>query len=455
MQEGRLIMRNRFLVFTLVAAATLALAGCSDDDSTTPQMNGKTFTITIANVSAVGEFFASGAFDTPVGASAPSPIGPGQAYEFSFGAAPGQALNFATMMVQSNDLFYGPDGGGIALYTGTTPITGDVTGQVMLWDAGTEMNEEPGLGANQAPRQSGPDTGPADTNNTVRVVNDGFTYPAVSAVIKATLSYVGGGEFTLRIDNVSDEMTLMPSTGPSTSVPLAPGVFVVGDGDNPLFTAGMADRGEGLGALAEDGNPADLAADLAGRTALGSPMAPVAYAVHGSGMPIFTSGSADYGMGLEAASEDGDPSGLATSLAGMSNVSSAGSIAIPVGETAAGPSTPGHSYQFTITAEPGDFLSFASMLGQSNDLFFSFGDAGLPLFDGSDMPITGDMTAMVSLWDAGTEANQWPGAGSDQAPRQSAPNTGAADPNSAVRMVGDGFTYPDVSDLVMVTVAVE
>jgi len=36
------------------------------------------------------------------------------------------------------------------------PRTGDVTADVQLWDAGTEVNMEPGVGADQPPRQSAP-----------------------------------------------------------------------------------------------------------------------------------------------------------------------------------------------------------------------------------------------------------------------------------------------------------
>ncbi|MEM6768020.1 MAG: spondin domain-containing protein, partial [Bacteroidota bacterium] len=68
------------------------------------------------------------------------------------------------------------------------PVLGDVTDQVLLWDAGTELNEQPGVGMNQAPRQSGPDTGDADTDDIVRIVDDAFTYPAVNEVIRVTLS---------------------------------------------------------------------------------------------------------------------------------------------------------------------------------------------------------------------------------------------------------------------------
>ena len=128
-----------------------------------------------------------GVFNTPVGASGPAPIFPGEAYEFSFTAKPNDYLNFATMFIQSNDLFVGPSQQGIALFDEQgDPIYGDITSYLDLWDAGTEVNEEPGVGPNQAPRQSGPDTG-IDENGVVQIVNDGFDYPAVHEVLKVTI----------------------------------------------------------------------------------------------------------------------------------------------------------------------------------------------------------------------------------------------------------------------------
>ncbi|WP_440005858.1 spondin domain-containing protein [Halomicrococcus sp. SG-WS-1] len=130
----------------------------------------------------------SGAFDTPVGADEPGPLGPGDAYEFSVDASPGERLSFATMFVQSNDLFYAPDDRGVALFDEEEPLDGDVTIAVGLWDAGTERNEEPGLGENQAPRQSGPDTGPSEDEpvRLVTDVGDGYAYPHTSDVIRVT-----------------------------------------------------------------------------------------------------------------------------------------------------------------------------------------------------------------------------------------------------------------------------
>ncbi len=51
-----------------------------------------------------------------------------------------------------------------------------MTAQLALWDAGTELNEEPGLGPNQGPRQATPDAGVSE-KNAVAHVRDKYTYP--------------------------------------------------------------------------------------------------------------------------------------------------------------------------------------------------------------------------------------------------------------------------------------
>ncbi len=53
-----------------------------------------------------------------------APAFPGEAYEFSFTAAPGDRLRFATMFVQSNDWIFSPASGGIELFD----ADGDPTG---------------------------------------------------------------------------------------------------------------------------------------------------------------------------------------------------------------------------------------------------------------------------------------------------------------------------------------
>jgi hypothetical protein len=439
------------LILALMIAVLLAMiSGCSDDDDPTgPSTLPQTFTLTIENVSSARDFTVRGLFDPPARKAMPGPIFPGDAYEFTFGANPGDKLSFATMFVQSNDLFYAPEGEGIALFNGTTPVDGDVTSQVHLWDGGTEMNEEPGVGADQAPRQGGPDTGAADADMNVRMVSDGYTYPAVMDVIKVTVTHLGDHLFMARLENTSDASTLMTSMG-NVAVPMAPGVFVVHQGDNPLFTDGSPDM-KGLEGLAEDGNPSAIAAELATMTGYPVPLAPGVAVVHSDAAMVFTDGAPNGGSGLEALAEDGDPSVLVGSLDGAPGVMSVAVFNTPAGAMAPAPIFPGDRYAVTFEAEAGDRLSLATMFVHSNDLFYGFDDAGLALFDAMGDAVTGDVTASLYLWDAGSEMNQWPGVGPDQAPRQAGPDTGADDGNGNVRMVDDGYLYPMNADVIKVT----
>ena len=75
------------------------------------------------------------------------------------------------MMGQSNDWFYAPAESGIDLFENGRGISGDITSQMVLWDAGTEVDQEPGIGSDQGPRQKAPNTGVAE-NGVVRNAKD-------------------------------------------------------------------------------------------------------------------------------------------------------------------------------------------------------------------------------------------------------------------------------------------
>ena len=113
------------------------------------------------------------------------------------------------MFVQSNDLFFAPGGDGIALYDkGGKAVMGDVTSQVALWDAGTELNEEPGVGPAQAPRQPRPNYGEPDPNPNVRIARDTFgNLPPVADVIRVVLVAQDGGRFDARVDGHAGHRT--------------------------------------------------------------------------------------------------------------------------------------------------------------------------------------------------------------------------------------------------------
>jgi hypothetical protein len=205
--------------------------------------------------------------------------------------------------------------------------------------------------------------------------------------------------FEVRIENVGDAETQPLPGGGGVPVPLSPGVWTITSARNPIFTPGTYDRGLGLEHLAEDGNPTELGANIDGK-----------FGVKASG--IFNT---------------------------------------PEGATGPQPAFPGQSFVFMIEAKPGDFLSLATMFAQSNDLFYSPSGFGIPLFSFWGQPRSGDVTQWVYLWDAGTEVNQVPGIGSDQAPRQAAPNTGESE-RERIWFVNDGYTYPDKHDVIKVTI---
>jgi hypothetical protein len=175
-----------------------------------------------------------------------------------------------------------------------------------------------------------------------------------------------------------------------------------------------------------------------GRTT-NAPIAPGVYAVSKAGNGLFTVG----GMAdetLERLAEDGNFQPMLDRVTGLK------------GLTASGMFLPGQPLTFTAT--PGDRLQFATMFVQSNDLFFAPKAGSIALFDSGGRAIHGNVTSQVSLYDAGTEVNQPPGAGPDQAPRQPKPNTGMGErvPIDLLANRRDGFSYPAVEAVVEVEI---
>jgi hypothetical protein len=225
----------------------------------------------------------------------------------------------------------------------------------------------------------------------------------------AALAQYGNGravQFTVRVENVSTPQTLKLSDGMTAPAPTAPVLWTITDDGNPLFTPGRADRGFGLERLAEEGNPGVLA---------------------------------DY------------------IKEHMKAVAASGVAAMPVGDASAGPITPGKAYEFTVSAVAGQKLTLAFMFGQSNDWFYAPGPKGIALFDASGKPLSRDITGDLSLWDAGTEVNEEPGLGANQAPRQPAPNTGTAErkPIRLVRELKGEYAdkAPRTADVIRVTIS--
>lgn len=328
---------------------------------------------------------ASGLFDTPVGSDAPAPLAPGQSYEITFTTNTTTTnLSLATMLVQSNDLFVAPSAMGIPLFDADGNVlagTRDVSDELLLWDAGTEVNEAPTMGPNQAPNQPAPNTGPEEGivsvfSNTTRAL------PLSGSIVDVGVSE-SDGNFLVTVANVS------------------------------------ADRG-----------------------AITTTIAPLFYAIHDETWRLFEAGEPAGPAGLEALAEDGSPADLIASYTGTEGVAVVGAVDRPVdGET--GPAAPGEMYAFTVTPDTNHrFLSLAAMVVESNDAFVALGPEPVALLDVAGVPrpvpeIHADLRRALAVWDAGTEANEVPGVGAHQAPRQIAPDTGPPDPDDAVRPYRD------------------
>lgn len=205
--------------------------------------------------------------------------------------------------------------------------------------------------------------------------------------------------FTVKIENISSVDGLIAQDGSKYPFAISPGVFIVTDKKMDLFKEGKK-AGEALQSQAEEGNPELLAKEFLTRV-----------------------GSINEGV-----------------------------FSKPLGSEMPSPLLPGHSFEFTFKAEEGMKLNLTTMFGQSNDLFYAPKEAINLFVDGK--AIGGDITDQFLLWDAGTEVNQAPGIGPDQAPRQKAPHTGARE-NGVVGLVHDGFTYPNTKDVLRITITAQ
>ncbi|WP_224248342.1 spondin domain-containing protein [Hyalangium gracile] len=443
-----MINLNAGRVSALFLSALLG-AGCGGEEAVEEPQNADgstTFKVRLENVARFNQL-KSGVYNTRVGGTAPGPLAPGEAYEFSFTAGRGQKLSFASMLGQSNDWIFATPPGGIELYENGYPISKDVTSSISLWDVGTEADEEPGVGAHTGPNQASSIDGPGapDSDPSVRRVmpltrlanGTSFNVPPVASMIKVSVhSDVLSRRFTVRIENVANDSSTLQTSRGARPVRISPGVWALATSGEPLFTEGKADRGLGLEAIAESGAVTQLASELTSGTGAATPLSPGVFVVHRAAGPMYRLGEADRGMGLERIAEEGNPATLAQALSEFLPVGTkSGTFTAPDGDYGTMPLTPGLAYSFEVKAFPGDRLSLVTMYGMSNDWFFGTAPEGIALFDAAGMPLTGDATAMIHLYDLGSELSEEPGVGANIAPQQPAPNTGAADTDNKVREV--------------------
>ncbi len=233
-----------------------------------------------------------------------------------------------------------------------------------------------------------------------------FVILAVMTVITiaaSSVAFAGGkGEkkrstFTVRVENIADASGVLAQDGTKYPFALSPGFYLLSNKDSKLFEVGKKASRQ-LETQAEDGNPELFYKRFFSKV-----------------------GSINTGLFNK-----------------------------PLGTDMVMPIFSGGAFEFEVYPTEGSKLSLAFMFGQSNDLFYA-PEKSIDLFDANGNAISGDITELFKLWDAGTEVNQAPGLGSDQGPRQKGPNTGAAE-NGVVSLVNDGFKYPDTKSVIRVTI---
>jgi len=100
-----------------------------------------------------------------------TPARPGESLTFEITAKPGYKLNFATMLIASNDWFISNNQAGIELFNEDgTPKTDFDISKNYLYDSGTELDQMVGLGNGQP--MLGNVNVAADADNTVRRVSE-------------------------------------------------------------------------------------------------------------------------------------------------------------------------------------------------------------------------------------------------------------------------------------------
>lgn len=415
--------------------AALLFTSCKDDDEPVAQ----SATITIENVLESKPLVQSGTFQGDENALTL----PGESASITFSAAKNQRLTFATMYGLSNDLFFAPENPGINLYNeGGTPVTGDVSSQIKLWDNGTRANQAPGAGV----------THPGTAEAAPKVIkevgeSDDYSnnYLPASDLMKASLTYHGNSTFTLTIMNQSG--------GTANETPFSPGVWAisyVAGGDlllpEPVYSAGELSA-NGLTNIAEAGNVSDMDTYLTSMTGIFTPLSPILVVVYnGSVNPFYKTGENDRGEGLKDLAQKGNADILAAALKTQPGVKDVYVLKEPT-TTVLLPKIngmPGGMVSQQLTVTKGDRIAIASMYGFSNDWFFAT--------TGNDLDAVqkGDVSSSIGLFDNGTAVDQYPGAGITQFNLAGTPLTESKQ-IEAVPNPNAFNTLPEINHIIKVT----
>lgn len=412
-------MKKNFL-YAATAALLFTGAGftsCSDDDDTyIPDGNAK---IVVTNQTMLKDFVQSGTFD---------PIPTGQSVTITFNAGKGQGLMFASMYGNSNDIFIAPENAGIELFNENgTAVTGDVSGQLKLWDNGTRVNQAPGSNVTHP--------GTAETQPVTMIVDndrEGHPYLAASSLMKATLEYNSTtSQFTLTLTNTS--------AGTANETPFSRGVWVVSNmldnelvNGEPFFIPGERAPGQ-ITTLAEAGNPEPLATWAAERTGIVTNFSAVVMVTYtGETNPIYQLNQPAT-AGLKTFSQTGNVDQLKAELERARNVRR-------VYIVGSDPVKPGEQAESLFEAYEGDHITFVVQFKNSNDWFYT----NSQLISATHK---GDVTASTVLLDSGSAVSQYPGAGNSQFVFG---GTAIAE-NNPVSAVGTMFPVPPVNEIIKVT----
>lgn len=373
-------MKKYLLAVTMFVLATTALVSCSnDDEKNMPESMSPV--ISFENILELKDFVESGTFVGIGNADVNAPvILPGQSINFTFHAGKGQTLMFATMYGASKDWFFAPENPGIKLYNDDgTPITGDVSSQIKLWDNGTKV-------------------GMTDEKEDADIM----MVPGVDAskLMKLELSYIASSsEFKLIVTNTSG--------GSMNETPFSPGVWAVSNifngkllNDMPFYTAGAKSNPE-ITAIAQMGDNSLLSKKISDHTGIITAISPVMVVIYtGDVNPIYETGKKDAGMGLTQLAQTGDASMLKAALEKMPNVKE-------VYIAGSAPVAPGEKVEVQFKATENEHIAYATMFGYSNDWFYA-NDTSIPA------SFKGDITGNTALFDDGTAVDQYPGAGNAQ-----------------------------------------
>ena len=173
--------------------------------------------------------------------------------------------------------------------------------------------------------------------------------------------------------------------------------------------------------VANVSEPGDLVASDGSVHDIG--LAPGIAVVHADDFEVFAVG-ASASTALEAIAEDGDPTALQAELATVDAVTQVVVLSsLDDVDYSEAPLHPGESDSEVLTVWSDQRITFLQMFGASNDTFVA---GSFSAFDGQEIAV-GEVLGALALYDAGTEVNEDLGLGANQPANQTEPGQGEAE----------------------------